>query len=168
MGSLFSSAKLDEPKKCDYNQRRKLRRRETDEQQNSGGNLPENTAGGGDSNRSPSPRCPRMGNRTPWLYSPPSGGCGRRKDRGGVSSASTNACPGSRAGLGFEKLSIDPMAELLSKGKEGHGGMAYKKTPDLAVSYLHSLPETVPSKYVIFQPLDKLSDAVVPTAVIFW
>ncbi|MFQ9410753.1 MAG: hypothetical protein ACLR1T_06560 [Evtepia gabavorous] len=33
--------------------------------------------------------------------------------------------------------------------------MAYKKTPDLAVSYLHSLPETVPSKYVIFQPLDK-------------
>lgn len=33
------------------------------------------------------PRCPRMGNRTPWLYSPPSGGCGRRKDRGGVSSA---------------------------------------------------------------------------------
>lgn len=55
----------------------------------------------------------------------------------------TNACPGSRAGLGFEKLSIDPMAELLSKGKEGHGGMAYKKTPDLAVSYLHSLPETV-------------------------
>lgn len=45
--------------------------------------------------------------------------------------------------------------------------MAYKKTPDLAVSYLHSLPETVPSKYVIFQPLDKLSDAVVPTAVIF-
>lgn len=45
--------------------------------------------------------------------------------------------------------------------------MAYKKTPDLAVSYLHSLPETVPSKYVIFQPLDKLSDAVVPAAVIF-
>ena len=37
-------------------------------------------------------------------------------------------------GWGFEKLSIDPMAELLSKGKEGHGGMAYKKTPDLAVS----------------------------------
>lgn len=35
------------------------------------------------------------------------------------------------------------------------------------MSYLHSLPETVPSKYVIFQPLDKLSDAVVPTAVIF-
>lgn len=84
-----------------------------------------------------------------------------------VFQAHTNACPGSRAGLGFEKLSIDPMAELLSKGKEGHGGMAYKKTPDLAVSYLHSLPETVPSKYVIFQPLDKLSDAVVPTAVIF-
>ena len=84
-----------------------------------------------------------------------------------VFQAHTNACPGSRAGLGFEKLSIDPMAALLSKGKEGHGGMAYKKTPDLAVSYLHSLPETVPSKYVIFQPLDKLSDAVVPTAVIF-
>ena len=72
-------------------------------------------------------------------------------------------------GLGIlRKLSIDPMAALLSKGKEGHGGMAYKKTPDLAVSYLHSLPETVPSKYVIFQPLDKLSDAVVPTAVIFF
>lgn len=84
-----------------------------------------------------------------------------------VFQAHTNACPGSRAGLGFEKLSIDPMAALLSKGKEGHGGMAYKKTPDLAVSYLHSLPETVPSKYVIFQPLDKLSDAVVPAAVIF-
>lgn len=50
-----------------------------------------------------------------------------------VFQAHTNACPGSRAGLGFEKLSIDPM----------------------------------PSKYVIFQPLDKLSDAVVPTAVIF-
>ncbi len=44
-----------------------------------------------------------------------------------VFQAHTNACPGSRAGLGFEKLSIDPMAELLSKGKEGHGGMAYKK-----------------------------------------
>lgn len=39
-----------------------------------------------------------------------------------VFQAHTNACPGSRAGLGFEKLSIDPMAELLSKGKEGHGG----------------------------------------------
>ena len=71
-----------------------------------------------------------------------------------VFQAHTNACPGSRAGLGFEKLSIDPMAALLSKGKEGHGGMAYKKTPDLAVSYLHSMPESVPSMYVIFQRLD--------------
>lgn len=43
-----------------------------------------------------------------------------------VFQAHTNACPGSRAGLGFEKLSIDPMAELLSKGKEGHGGMAWR------------------------------------------
>lgn len=83
-----------------------------------------------------------------------------------VFQAHTPSCPGSRAGLGFEKLSVNPMAAFLSTGKEGHGGMAYKKTPDLAASYLHGLPETVPSRYVIFQPLDKPSDAV-PTVVIF-
>lgn len=165
MGSLFSSAKLDEPKKCDYNQRRKLRRRETDEQQNSGGNLPENTAGGGDSNRSPSPDAQGWETEHHGCILP------RLEDAAEgktvvVFQAHTNACPGSRAGLGFEKLSIDPMAELLSKGKEGHGGMAYKKTPDLAVSYLHSLPRRCRAS-MCFQPLDKLSDAVVPTAVIF-
>jgi uncharacterized protein (DUF169 family) len=76
----------------------------------------------------------------------------------------TCGCNGGKIGLGFiddfgGMDSAGGIEYFLSTGKgEGYPeGEGYKKTPELARSFVESLPRTlIPTKYVVFKPLEEL------------
>ena len=79
----------------------------------------------------------------------------------------TIGCPGGKAGLGFTPLKPGFMSEFLSTGNDARPGMRYKETPDLADDYMQGLPHTPPPECLVFQPLEQVSEASNPLAVVF-
>ena len=94
------------------------------------------------------------------------------KGKTAVFSRETCGCGGGQIGLGFADEFQEPMMGgieyFLSIGRgEGYPeGEAYKKTPELARSFVESLPRTlIPTTYVVFKPLDEV-DTQTPAIIV--
>ncbi len=96
------------------------------------------------------------------------------KGRQAVFSRSTFGCMGGGVGLGFGNMYPDfpgGFEYFLSTGKEGYrDGEAYKKTPELANSFVAALPITdIPEQYVVFKPLAEVDEAQEePRVIVFY
>ncbi len=96
------------------------------------------------------------------------------KGKTAVFSRETCGCNGGKIGLGFideyQEGMMGGIEYFLSTGRgEGYPeGEAYKKTPELARSFVESLPRTViPTTYVVFKPLDEVdTQRETPTIVV--
>lgn len=96
------------------------------------------------------------------------------KGRQAVLGRGNYGCPGGGVGLGFCAAFPDMPGGFdyfLSTGR-GEGfppGEGYKKTPELAASFREWLPTTeIPSKYVVFKPLESLAEGEEPAVVVFY
>lgn len=89
------------------------------------------------------------------------------KGRTAVFRAETAGCNGGRVGLGFVKMMPEPISHFLSTGSETMEGEFYKQSPELARCYADSLPQTQPKTYLVFKPLDQISEDEEPTNIIF-
>jgi hypothetical protein len=79
----------------------------------------------------------------------------------------TVVCVGGKAGLGLKPFEPGTIEYFLSVGGKGpKPGEHYKKTPELALEYIKNTPKTVTKKYIVFQPLSKVSGEE-PEEVIF-
>ncbi len=83
--------------------------------------------------------------------------------------AATVGCPGGAVGLGLSQSFREGMAEFLSTGSAAREGEAYWKTPDIARSFMASLPlMQAPKPVVVFKPLNKVSGGELPELVTFY
>ncbi len=102
------------------------------------------------------------------------------KGRTGVFDRNTFGCVGGGVGLGFgNQYKEFPIEYLLSTGCEayrtyrGHRlsmseGERYFKTPELARHFVASLPIVdVPTEFVVFKPLEEVTETEVPTLILF-
>lgn len=89
------------------------------------------------------------------------------KGRVGAVTKEAIGCLGGRSGLGFEKLSPEPLVHFLAEGTASHPGLRQKKDAATAAAYVSSLPVTQPAEVVVFCPLDQLPQGAVPVSVIF-
>lgn len=110
------------------------------------------------------------------------------KGRTAVFDRKTYGCIGGGAGLGFgntytnfpggieyflsmgnrEFCESEKGREILKNRPHLIHGEAYKKTPELARSFIESLPYyDVPTEYIVFKPLDKLLPDEKPEVVVF-
>jgi uncharacterized protein (DUF169 family) len=82
----------------------------------------------------------------------------------------TTGCLGGQTGLCFGNgYGGRDMGAFLSSGKEGEEGLAYVKTPELAESFINSLPVAeIPQTFVVLKPLDKVDEErETPQVVVF-
>lgn len=90
------------------------------------------------------------------------------KGRTAAFTLETTSCPGGRVGMGFGTFQLGVMEYFLSTGGVGpKAGEFYKKTPELAKGYLCSIPPVEQSPCVVLKPLDAVTEAETPEAVIF-
>jgi uncharacterized protein (DUF169 family) len=94
----------------------------------------------------------------------------------------TYGCPGGGTGLGFgDRYGRFPIDCLLSTGNkvvaammdvggsEMAAGERFYRNPETARKWFNSLPLTdVPTEYVVFKPLDQVTDQDKPTLVVFF
>lgn len=74
----------------------------------------------------------------------------------------TVGCNGARAGLGFSPAPPGAGAHLAC----GVGGLALKRTPELADAHLAALPEVRPAPCLVLEPLDRLRPEDEPVCVV--
>lgn len=80
----------------------------------------------------------------------------------------TYGCPGGGVGLGLNKFKPGFMEYFLSTGNEKREGEFYKKTPEYAKNFIENLPDIkVPTKYIVFKPLEEIDNEETPEIVIF-
>lgn len=96
------------------------------------------------------------------------------KGRQAVFDRRSYGCLGGGVGLGFGNLYPHfpgGFEHFLSTGR-GEGfppGEGYKKTPELAASFVAELPiADIPSEYVVFKPLSAVVDGEEPAVVVFY
>lgn len=94
------------------------------------------------------------------------------KGRQAVFSRSTFGCIGGGVGLGFGNMYQNfpgGIEYFLSIGKEGYReGEAYKKTPELASSFVEALPiREISEQFVVFKPLAEVTEEE-PQVVVFY
>lgn len=90
------------------------------------------------------------------------------KGRTAVFSEKTTTCNGGKTGLGFQKFELGTIEYFLSTGKKGgKEGEYYKKSPELAKKYILDLPEVTTNDYVVFKPLNELTEKEIPSQVVF-
>ena len=83
------------------------------------------------------------------------------KGRTAAFSKSTVVCKGGQAGLGLKPFETGIIEYFLSTGGKGpKPGELYKKSPELALDYIHGMPMVEPQEYVVFQPLDQVTTEV--------
>lgn len=78
----------------------------------------------------------------------------------------TAGCNGGKTGLGFVKMKPGPIVNFLSTGGPMPGEF-YKKNPELATAYVNSLPETKPEQYLVFKPMNQITEQETPVSVVF-
>lgn len=67
----------------------------------------------------------------------------------------TVVCKGGRAGTGIEPFQTGAIEYFLSTGGQGpKQGEFYKRSPELALAYIKSMPEYQTDDYLVFTPLD--------------
>jgi uncharacterized protein (DUF169 family) len=105
-----------------------------------------------------------------------------KKSRIAYFNRQTYGCPGGGTGLGFgDRYGSFPIQCLLSTGNkelaarmgpaasEMAEGERFYRNPETARKWVDSLPfKGVPSEYVVFKPLDKVTDQEQPTLVVFF
>jgi uncharacterized protein (DUF169 family) len=103
-----------------------------------------------------------------------------KKGRTAYFNRRTFGCPGGGTGLGFgDQYGKFPIDCLLSTGSKelseqmGRASIAegerFYKNPDLARKWVDSLPMTdVPTEYVVFKPLDQVTEEDKPELIIFF
>lgn len=90
------------------------------------------------------------------------------KGRTAVFDADTTTCTGGKVGLGFKRFELGYIEYFLSIGGAGNReGEFYKKSPELAREYIKNLPEFKSKDYVVFKPLEELSDDDTPEIIVF-
>ncbi|WP_407314606.1 DUF169 domain-containing protein [Desulfosporosinus sp. SB140] len=90
------------------------------------------------------------------------------KGRTAVFDAKTTGCMGGVVGLGFKQFQLGFIEHFLSTGGVGgKEGEFYKKNPELATSFVTGLPHVAAKTYLVFKPLDKLSEGETPEVIIF-
>lgn len=110
------------------------------------------------------------------------------KGQTGVFDRKTAGCTGGGTGLGFgntyknfpggfEYFLSTGNKELCKTNSDNHklrnwdkltNGEAYKKTPELAKTFINALPYyDVPTEYIVFKPLQELSPGETPEVVVF-
>ena len=79
-------------------------------------------------------------------------------------------CPGGRRYTGFSQTMSEGFEYFLSCGIPGKmEGERYKKTPELVRKLLQESPTfTAPKKYLVFKPIDQLTESETPELVIFF
>lgn len=98
----------------------------------------------------------------------------------------TFGCHGAATGLGFSDSFEEGTKYLISTGNKEfcetdlgkrlakqipalERGERFKKTPELAKKYYEALPlVNIPTEYIVFKPLEKLSDSETPQVVVFF
>ena len=89
------------------------------------------------------------------------------KGRTAAFSEENVTCQGGKVGLGLQSFALGFIEYFLSVGGVGpKPGEHYKQTPELARAYIQSLPDCPSPDYVIFQPLDQVTNAQ-PEAIVF-
>lgn len=88
------------------------------------------------------------------------------KGKTAVFTACTTGCNGAKVGLGFAKMEPGPIVNFLSTGGPMPGEF-YKKSPELALTFVNSMPTPQPKTYLIFKPLDQVTDEETPVTVVF-
>lgn len=77
------------------------------------------------------------------------------------------ACKGGLAGLGLHPYETGYIEYFLSiGGKDTRPGEHYKKTPELALDYINQVADIVSPEYVVFQPLNKITQEI-PECIVF-
>lgn len=91
------------------------------------------------------------------------------KGRTAVFTETTAGCGGGSTGLGFSRFEPGFIEYFLSTGGVGgREGEFYKKTPEYALEFVKGLPAvTVPTKYVVFKPLEELNEGEIPEVIVF-
>lgn len=90
------------------------------------------------------------------------------KGKTAISSLETTACIGGRAGLGLKSYDLGYIEYFLSTGTDdGAEGECYKKNPEIARYFIMNVPKIPAKKYVIFKPLNKVSENEQPEIIIF-
>lgn len=90
------------------------------------------------------------------------------KGKTAISSLETTACIGGRAGLGLKTYDLGYIEYFLSTGaNDGREGECYKKNPEIARYFIMNVPKIPAKKYVVFKPLDKLTENEQPEIVVF-
>lgn len=85
-----------------------------------------------------------------------------------IASLKTTTCIGGRAGLGLKDYDLGYIEYFLSTGaSDGKEGECYKKNPEIARYFITNVPRIPAKKYVIFKPLDKLSEEETPEIIVF-
>ena len=81
----------------------------------------------------------------------------------------TAGCMGGATGLAFRQYEFGFIEHFLSTGGVGgREGEFYKRTPEYAKAFIQSLPQMEPpGDFMVFKPLEQLSPAETPLAVVF-
>ncbi len=89
------------------------------------------------------------------------------KGRTSVFDAKTTPCMGGQVGLGVGCYNVNFIKQLLSTGfSDGREGEFYLKTQELAEKFATGLPQIITEKYIVFKPLDQLTEDETPEIVI--
>lgn len=90
------------------------------------------------------------------------------KGKTAIFSQATTACMGGRAGLGLKAYDLGYIEYFLSTGaNDGREGECYKKNPELARNFIVNVPKINSKKYVVFKPLELVTDENQPEIIVF-
>lgn len=90
------------------------------------------------------------------------------RGRTAVFTKKTATCMGSKAGLGFAEFKPGYIEYFLSTGNDKiKNAEAYKKTPELALDFIKSMPRVKAKKYLVFKPLEEIAAPEEPEIIVF-
>lgn len=85
-----------------------------------------------------------------------------------IFSQETTTCMGGKVGLGFKTFNLGYIEYFLSTGvNNGKEGECYKKNPELARFFIMNVPRINSRKYVVFKPLELITDEKQPEIIVF-
>jgi len=83
----------------------------------------------------------------------------------------TTGCNGGAVGLGFKDFELGYIEYFLSTGSPERNipGEYHRKNPKMATGFTQQLPHIqIPTKYVVFKPLDQVSEDERPQCIVFF
>jgi uncharacterized protein (DUF169 family) len=90
------------------------------------------------------------------------------KGRAAAFDEDTCGCVGGKVGLGFEAFALGYIDRFLSTGTETIEGEYHRKSPEIARSFIETLPVVeLQHPFVVFKPLNRLAEHETPEVVVF-